>query len=409
MAVIALTGIQDRKAFFQRGALSALRYWQGWIADKKADVVTLDKEHNNIIKVISLTLELDEAWPFLCNLIVDFSPYMEKRGSWEMWNWVLMKAIAVAQRFEDKEGEIGFSIQLARLLQRQGHIGEAVVYYRRVIRTARQIADHLSRARAYTNLGWIYLNQSQWRRAEVLCCRALAIFESRNDAHGRAHTENHLGILYTQQRRWDSAQQHLERAYEIWERMGDNHGLMRGCINLGALYSLLERPEKTLFYLKKALHLSQLTGEEAEIAKILLNMAIAFRQNGTLQQAEEYAWQAKALYQRFSNTRGLALVDCNLGSIYIDQQKWQEANRCLEAAIEQARQIHDKFIEVTTLIGLVEYELAKKELQNAFARLETLETFINQNPQFETYRDWHTRLTAQCRSLSREARQTATD
>lgn len=236
MASISLTDVPGRANFFRQTVLNNLRYWQGWLETNLNQATALDRERNAIAKALSFAFDLDPAWPVVFELVTTLSPLMERRGHWDLWQWVLTRALETAQRMEDRAAEVTLSALLARLLFQQSRYKEAVCHYRRTIRLARQIGDQFNEARACTNLGYHFIEQGRWQRAEVLCCYALCLFEAIDSDHGRAHTENHLGILYTRRHRWPEARQHLERACNIWQAMGDDHGSMRGYLNLGGLY-----------------------------------------------------------------------------------------------------------------------------------------------------------------------------
>jgi tetratricopeptide (TPR) repeat protein len=400
MAVIALTDTQSCANFFQRRVLINLHYWRDYLAVNTEDVAALDREQSGIIRAISFALDLDEAWSAVYKLIVTFSPYMERRGYWETWNWVLSRAIEAARWAEDVGAEANLSALLARLLQRQSRFKEAIACYRRTIRLARRSGDRFNEARSCSNLGYLYLEQGYWHRAEVLCRHALTIFEQIGSDHGRAHTENHLGILYTRQCLWDKARLHLERACALWGSMSDDHGLMLGFINLGLLYNEMECPAKALHYLDKSLQQAGLTGEEALLGTIYLNMGYAYKLNGEPAQTEIYARQAEAIFRRFSNSLYLPLAWINLGEACLDQGRWHEACLHLEAALEACRQSHNKYGEIKALMGMVEYNLAVGNHQKVSEQLPELEQLVRQNSQDKYSRQFETLLTKFRRSLT---------
>ncbi len=376
MANTSLTGHPNYSHFFHERVLVNTQYWLDYVTNQTTEVAALNDERDRIVKAISFALDLEPAWPFVYKLIVAFSSYMERSGHWESWNWLLNRAVDVARRVENTAEAITLSALLARLLQRQSQFKQAITHYRRAIRMARQTENYFEEARACSNLGYLYIEQGYWRRAEVLCCHALTIFESINSKHGRAHTENHLGFLYTRQYSWDKARQHLERACDIWQAMGDDHGLMRGLVNLGALYILMDRPNQALSCLEKAMQQARLTGEESEIGKIYTNMGLAHRLNGELAQAEAYAWRAETIFRRFSNSADLALVWINLGQVYIDQKMWPEARGQLEAALEACRNLKNEYGQIQALMGMVEYELARGNQEQATTQLRELDRLI---------------------------------
>ena len=401
MESIPLSSAQKRYAFFTQTVLNNLNYWQIWLTDHSANATALDKKQNSIVKAISFALDLEEiAWSSVFELIAAVSPHIERRGHWDIWKHILIRGLHLAGRLEDRPSEIQLSALLGRLSFQQNHFQESVVYYRQTIRMARRIGDRFNEARACTNLGYYYIEQGFWYRAEVLCCHALRLFEQVDSGHGRAHTENHLGVLYIHQHRWQQAKQRLEQALALWQTMDDAHNLMRVFINFGALYSKMEQAERALEYSHQALHQAQITGAKTAEGAILKNIAIAHRKIGNLDQAEEFAIQAEIIFRRFSDQAGLAKVWNTPGSIYTDQHKWDDARHSLKLSLELSRSLHNRYAEIGALIGMIEYELARGNQQQASIRLEKPDAFIDQHFRNSNYRQVYVQLQSQYRNSS---------
>lgn len=393
MAIVSLTDTQSCTDFFQRRILVDLQYWRDYVLVKGLDVPALDRERDGIIRAITFALDLDEAWSTVCELITTLSSYMERRGYWETWQWVLNRAVEVAHRVGDTSNSVELSLLLARLLQRQGQFKSAIARYRQTIHLARQIGDLYNEARACTNLGYFYIEQGHWHRAEVLCCYALKLFEQIDNNHGRAHTENHLGILCNRQHRWAQARQHFERACAIWQTTGDEHGLMYGLINLGGFYIRIKQPDEALRYLERALHLAKSTGDEAIIGRIYANMGFANTLGRELVKAEAYAWQAEAIFRRLSDLAELARVWNILGVTYCHQGKWQEAILHLKNSLEAWRKLDNEIGEIEVLMDMVEFELTRQNRRQALARLKEVENIMGQDRTDSRYRHFQPRLT----------------
>lgn len=390
MAIVSLNDTRSRVDYFRQGILTNLQYWHSWLPGKITDVEALDGEQDRIIRAIRFALSLEEiAWASVQELIVTFSPYMERRGHWLIWNQVLRQAIEVAQYREDVSGAANLSALLARLLRRQSRFEESTTYYRRAIQLSRQLGDEFGEARACTNLGFYYTEQGYWHRAEVLCCHALKIFERLENNHGRAHTENHLGLLYTRRGSWDKARYHLVQACMIWQSSGDEHGLMHGYTNLSVLFNEMQHPDETLSYAEKALTKATLAGEEINIGTIYMNMGVAYRLKGMLAEAETYSWRAEAIFRHYSHVLGLAHVRENLGLVCLDQQKWEEAGMHLEAALTTWRRLNNKYGEIQTILYLAKYELVRGYSHKASARLKDAKDRLGQYDRARRYHQLH--------------------
>jgi len=379
MVDINLVDSPGRTQVFKQAVLANLEYWQSWLGIELTDMATFDQERQTIVRAISFALDLEGlGWPAARQLIETFSPYMERRGHWEMWGRVLSRAVRVARQVKDEAGLVILSALLARLLSQQSRLKEATYYYRRTIRLARQIGDSFNEARACTNLGFHFIERGHWYRSEVLCCHALKIFNALDNSHGLAHTENHLGILYREQGRWETAREHLEKACAIWQAMGDEHGLMRGLINLGGLHITRKQPDAALTQLEKALQLAQSTGEETTTLGIIYdNMGIAHRLKGNLAEAEGYLKQAETIFRQFSNLMEQARVWYSLGLIYFSQGKESQAIALLEATLDAWRTLGNKYGEAAVLVDLVECEISRENWPKAEEYLTAVEQLIS--------------------------------
>lgn len=399
-AALSLSNSFNHSGFFQRSVLLNVQYWRDFVSDQAVDASTLDREWEVIVKAAAFALELVDAWPVVYDLLIKFTPYMERRGHWHIWQPLLERAIRAAQTRTDTTRQTTLTALLARLLFYQSRFKESVSCYRRAIHLARQVGDHFTEARSCSNLGYYYTEHGQWWRAEVLCCHALDIFEQLDSNHGRAHTENHLGVLYARQQHWEPARQHLERACTIWEAMGDKHGLMWGFLNMSMLYLLRRMPEEVLFYAQKGLPYAQQISDDISLGLLYMNIGSAYRFKGELNQAEIYTKEAELIFRRLSNSFRLASVMDNLGLIYMDQQKWSDSRSYLASALAMWRKLENKFFEIQNMTYWVEYELARGETAQAAEWLKQVEQLLHQYDQKQRYQPLYAKMEQLQRSLT---------
>jgi tetratricopeptide (TPR) repeat protein len=402
---LLLTDTQTRQNVFKQGIIANLAYWLAWVQHNQANFTAVDHEYPHIVRALLFALDVEQAtWTNSHLLIMDFSPYMERRGHWQVWLNVLNRAIQVAHRLTDPATAIPLSLLSARLLHWQARFTEAKQAYRQVIRLARHIDDDFNRARVYSNLGFLYTEQGYLWRAEILSRHALCIFEQLDSNHGRAHTENHLGILYTRQGHFELAQQHFERACTLWQTMSDDHGLMRGYINFGMLYLYKDEPATARVYLQKALDQAQLLGEKVEIGLIFLNIGVAYQQQNDQIQAEAYARQALTICKQVSNSKGVALALGSLGFTYLKQSRWPEALSSFHTALEIWREVESKPGELSSLIHILAYEVERENWPQAAAQLAEVERLMLEYGHDAQYPMWRT-LLAECRQRLKEGLQ----
>lgn len=366
------TDTQSCTDFFQQRLQHLLTYWRDHEAVAELQIAVLDRERSVILKVISLGLDIKSLWCIARPLIINLTPYMERRGHWEEWHTILERAIAVAQQKGDQDHEVTLTSLLARLCQRMSRPQEVVKHYSRVIRLARRIGNRFEEARACSNLGYLYIDGGRWWRSEVLSKHALALFEELDNDHGRAHTHNHLGLLYTRKRQFDLAGEHLKIACLIWRSMEDDHGLLRGLLNQGLLYLDIENPTDALLALSEALRLAEETGDRIEIGTIHNNVGLAQIQTGDYTKAWRSLMAAKEIFVSIQDPQMLARVFQNMGRVYHYENEWHNALEMYEFALETIRLTNNREAEINIRLSLAEYAIARMNDELASTQLREI-------------------------------------
>ena len=343
------------------GSERNLGYWLGWLDQNGSDVTQLDLEWAGIVKAIRYGLRLPPVLSKCYTLIERFSPYMERRGHWKSWSQMLENAIRTAKETAESSRLPSLSLLRARLLKHQSHYREAVSEYQRTIRLARQIGDHFTKARAWSNLGHLYIELDRWWRAEILCIYALQIFEEADSNHGRAHTHNHLGILYTRQCRWKKAWFHLEKALALWQEMDDRYGLLLANLNLGKLATDMRMegltPSSPAYdYLEVAIQYGEETADDVTVGIAQMNMGAVCRLDGRIDEAERLFLASEAIFERYGDALGIALITDNLGVIHADQGKLEQAVEYFQQSLGKWRELGNHHGELRALLYLADWE-----------------------------------------------------
>ena len=370
---VTLNTLQNRTDFFYRAVSNNLSYWHQEIKRQAGDGDTLDVKRELVVRAISFALSIEELWHPTKDLILQFSPYMERRARWTLWRTVLAHAVDVGEQV-DPAGVIDLSILLTRIVFRQSDYREGVRRSRQTIRLSKKIGDKYNEARAYTNLGYHFIERGLWQRVEPLCYHALRIFEQLDSDHGRAHTENHLGILYTHREKWTKAEQHLTQACAIREAMGDESGLMQGLTNLGMLYQASKCLTDALFYSRKALDYAQRVQDQRHIGLLKLNIGVIYYSQNKLEEAKSSLYEAERIFRQIDYKYGLALMLHNLGLVYLKQNDWEKSGYYLKAGLALWQNLNFHTYEIQNLLYLTEYELARGEHAQAEIWLKQAET-----------------------------------
>ncbi|MEM7799042.1 MAG: BTAD domain-containing putative transcriptional regulator [Chloroflexota bacterium] len=358
-----------------------LDHWQKEHKTIIIDVKALDQEKEGILKAVHFGLDLDPSWPVVKQLISSLTSYMERWGHWVVWHDTLVRAIDVAQRLGDIDGELVMMNLRGRILQRLSRSDELIKNYRRVIRTARRAGNRIEEGRACSNLGFNLIMLGRFSRAEVFNCHALDIFNQENYQHGMAHTHNHLGVLFTTTGQWMLAEKHLDKACEIWRSNNDNHGLIYGFENLGLLFNNQHQFEKAIPYLQKALVKAEEANEIGEIANIYINLSYSKSGLSQPHDAEKFARMAEELYRKIQNYDGIYLAHLVLGSALHSQGQLKRAEAYLNASKHGFTLLSNKKREMEAELSLLKGYLEVENTESINVSIRILKRWEKKYPQ----------------------------
>ena len=150
------------------------------------------------------------------------------------------------------------------LLYEQGDYNRATVVAAKALQIAEQTRepDHSDIASSLNSLAFLYNAQDQYKQAEPLLIRALAIFEkSVGEGPEVAATLNNLAMLYRKQGQYAQAEPLYKRALAIDEKaLGPDHpNVAMSLNNLAQLYQAQEQYAQAEPLLKRALEILEKT------------------------------------------------------------------------------------------------------------------------------------------------------
>ena len=173
------------------------------------------------------------------------------------------------------------------------------------LQAAERSGDVIAKGRMLGSLGSIYRQLNQWERSIDVLNQALLIFEEAGSSRDLAITLEHVGL-------WHMTVGELDKALEFFERAGQEEAPETLLNNIGVAYQRLGRPIESISYLERSL--------EAAI--------------------------------REEDGRGEAVSRVSLGLVYLDLERWHDAEACLQQARAIFRERRDSHREAQTLIHL---------------------------------------------------------
>lgn len=202
-------------------------------------------------------------------------------------------------------------------------------------------------ARLLTQTGWYLRDRGQYRQAEPLLQRALALREQADGGEqaDTATTLLILGHLYTLQSRYTEAEPLLQRALAISEQTaGSELAKTAETLNhLAWLHYLQSHHVQAESLFQRALTVvEQVYGpQHAKVAEVLSNLGIVYSDTGRYDEAEQAMQQALTIYEHALGLEhpetGLALN--NLAMLFYYQGQYQKAALCFQRALAIQEQV----------------------------------------------------------------------
>jgi len=186
---------------------------------------------------------------------------------------------------------------------------------------------------AYNNMGMLELELDNFEQAEKLLIQGLKIcddeeVDSYDDARTRLH--HNLGNVYTELREWKKAEGHIEKDIAICNYIRHPQGEAKGFINLGVVKSRVQKYEDAKNCYKKALTIAAcLEDEDALIEQINQNIKTVTKAAEVLVELKKDEQKLKKLVRDTSNARGTSKER----KLLLEQHAW------LDNLIEKARMI----------------------------------------------------------------------
>jgi tetratricopeptide (TPR) repeat protein len=227
----------------------------------------------------------------------------------------------------------------ANVLKLRQRPRERIAWREAALATARRLQDRWAEAVHLGNLGAIYLNLGEARRAieyyeqSLLICREIRY---------RRVVGQHLGNLGNAYRRLGE----LRRAIEYYEqqlamsREKRNRDLERAALNnLGRAYAALGEQRRAIELYEQALVIDREIGDRRGEGQDLGYLGVAYKRLGDLGQTINYYEQQLAISREIGDREGESRANWNLGRVYEQQGDLSKAIAAMQFLVDFEREI----------------------------------------------------------------------
>jgi PAS domain S-box-containing protein len=263
---------------------------------------------------------------------------------------------------------------------------KSLAYSQEALRRAKEAGKPDLFFDVFAGFGALYQVKKQFRESVRYYLEALKLEPYIKNKNKVAGVLTNIGMVYWNLQQHRKAEQYQRRALEIRKKIGASpYQLGYSLNNLGLALDGQDKHKEALEYYLEALDLFKEAGFKRGIAAALNNIATVYRDHiKDYPKALQYFLQAVPLYKEAGNRGALANAYQNIGSVYTNMRRFQEARKYMDMAMEEVEKTEnqyevldiyeayrDLFTEAGDFKAALEYSKKYDELGDRFFNAET--------------------------------------
>jgi len=265
-------------------------------------------------------------------------------------------------------------------------------------------------AQAFNDLGILYIDKADYRKASEYMNESMKIRNKLNDLQGVASLYNKLGIIDQKQGRLKEALENQISALKIYRNLGqdkwigytlnniaiihqnlgnlekaleyhkmgleyrlkmhDKVGEANSYSNLANVYTKMRDTTLSLSYYEKALSLSRVLKNDELISGNLSNMANIYMGKRDFQKAINLFSESLEIRERLGDLKGISSTLSRMGTVYTETGRYRQAQGALIRSLNIARKISVIEEEMSALLGLAKLKSLTHQPDSAFVLMK---------------------------------------
>lgn len=267
--------------------------------------------------------------------------------------WYYQKALPVCKAAGDKKILSSLYIGMGNIHKNTSSYFEALDNYNIALKLAKAVNYQKDISAAYNNIGIVYTDLGNYPEALKNYFASLNIKTIINDKLGEADSYNNVGLIYMYQLDFKKALKYLTKTLKSYEKLKDSTAMSISYNNIGLAHQRLKNYEKALHHFEIGLALNLKTNNPFQISTSYNNLSTVYNNLGEMAKDPtikmDYFDKALACSQKAYEMReaigdrsGMAISSVNLGISYVNHNKFKEARKWFEKALQIATEIRHK-------------------------------------------------------------------
>lgn len=166
--------------------------------------------------------------------------------------------------------------------------------------------DQLLASTILGNIGLIFSNKNDNKKAATYYKQALALKTALGDSLGMARNLSNIGLAYYNSAMYDSALVYFEKTLVLSRQLGSVFGQGLSLSNIASVYQEKNNPEKAIEFYNQALELKRQTGDQRGVSNVLNNLGAIQNKLGNFSAARNYYEEALSTVKPIGDKEFLA-------------------------------------------------------------------------------------------------------
>lgn len=247
---------------------------------------------------------------------------------------------------EGMKGETAtYAFYLGDVYSTNNNYQEAIEYYLKGLEKAESANDSLLTGRINNRIGAVYKDLSNYDKSLEYYLKGLQHLEGIHNKRDLAVSYNNIGIIHERLNNYDKAKEYYHKTLEIYEQLDLKDEMAIVYNNLGIVFDDTDQKDKALDYYQRSFELDQHAKDTNGMATSLNNIGLIYYNMKDFEKSLEYLTQSLNYSKQNDNQYSIANTLNNIAEVLIDQQKYTEASRKINTALDIAKDIKAKEIE----------------------------------------------------------------
>lgn len=259
-------------------------------------------------------------------------------------SWLLAERGFMLSKKANYKAGLGMAfMRFGALMNIKGKSDSALYYFKQAFSIRKELNNVVGMASINQQISYVYRNLGKKDSAFYYMYEAQRLYDRTKDSVAIASIFVELANLNTTYKNYSESKKYLDKALSIFIKFGNQTLVYQTYIEFGVLYFNQNENTKALNYYLKAKYINDTHLENPTYAAGIYNyIALCYDELNNKSKAIDYFKKAINAFTELEMPNELAMLEFNLGNLYVDIKLADLGILHLEKSLKIAKEINDK-------------------------------------------------------------------